>query len=78
VFGGGLLSDRRALGIDAAFPALFLGLLAPQLRRRPAIVTAAAGAAIALALTPLTRPGIPVVAAGLGVLAGLGRHDGGA
>jgi 4-azaleucine resistance transporter AzlC len=78
VFGGGLLSDPTALGIDAAFPALFLGLLAPQLRRRPAAVTAAAGAAIALALTPLTRPGIPVVAAGLGVVAGLGRRDRGA
>lgn len=75
VLGQGLLTDPTKLGLDAAFPALFLGLLAPQLHRRPAVVAAATGAAVSLALVPLTRPGIPVIAAGLGVLAGLGRHD---
>jgi 4-azaleucine resistance transporter AzlC len=73
VFGGDLFDDPLALGIDAAFPALFLGLLVPQLRARPAVAAAATGAAVALVLVPLTPAGIPVIAAGLGVLAGLRR-----
>ena len=36
VVGGGLLGDPNRLGLDGAFPALFLALLAPQVRgRRP-------------------------------------------
>lgn len=75
VLGGDVLDDPAALGLDAAFPALFLTLLAPQLRRRPAVVAAATGAAVAIVLIPLAQAGIPVIAAGLGVLAGLGRHE---
>lgn len=72
VFGGDLLSDPNALGLDAAFPALFLALLAPQLRSRRALIAAITGAAIALALTPFTRPGVPIIAAAFGALAGWG------
>lgn len=75
VFGGGLFSDPEALGLDAAFPALFLALLAPQLRHAPAVVAAVTGAAVAIALVPLAPAGVPVIAATLGVVAGLGRHD---
>lgn len=71
VVSGDALDDPAALGLDAAFPALFLALLVPQLRHRPAVVAAATGAAVALVLTPLTQAGIPIIAAGLGVLAGL-------
>ena len=41
---GGGLGDPRALGLDAMFPAAFLALLAPQLRRPGAPVAAVAGA----------------------------------
>jgi branched chain amino acid efflux pump len=70
-FGHVLLSDPSTYGLDAAFPALFLALLWPQLRQRTSIATAALGAGIALALTPLMPPGLPIVAAGSACLLGL-------
>ena len=69
----GDLLDPEAIGLDAAFPALFLALLAPYLRGRRALVTAVAAAAITLVLLPLTPPGIPIVAASLAALLGLLR-----
>lgn len=75
VLGGGVLGDPEALGLDAAFPALFLALLVPQVRSRRALASALLGASIALALVPLTPPGIPIVAASAGCL--LGLRDGG-
>jgi 4-azaleucine resistance transporter AzlC len=51
------------VGLDAAAPAVFLALLWPSLRRRDARWVALGGAAVALALVPLTPPGVPVVAA---------------
>ena len=56
------------------FPAAFLALLAPQLRQPGAVAAALAGALIALVLLPLTPAGVPVIAASLGVLAGLRRR----
>jgi 4-azaleucine resistance transporter AzlC len=61
------LGDPRTFGLDAVFPAAFLALLAPQLRRPGAPAAAAAGAAIALSILPFTPAGVPVAAA----LAGL-------
>lgn len=68
---GGGLGDPRALGLDAMFPAAFLALLVPQLRRAGAPVAAVAGAAIAFALLPLAPVGVPVIAAAAGVVPGL-------
>jgi 4-azaleucine resistance transporter AzlC len=69
----GDLLDPEAIGLDAAFPALFLALLAPYLRTRRALLTAAVAAAITLVLLPLTPPGTPIVAASLAALIGLRR-----
>jgi len=74
VTGGGLLTDPEALGLDAAFPALFLALLAPNVRKRRLLVAALLGAGIALALVPFVRPGLPVVAASLACLVGWSRR----
>lgn len=71
VFFGHVLSDPSTLGLDAAFPALFLALLAPQLRRRSAMTAAALGAGIAIVLTPIAPAGLPIVAAGTACLLGL-------
>ena len=71
--GGEALGDPGALGLDAAFPALFLGLLARQLSSRPAVAAALLGGAIAIALVPLTPPGVPIVAAVAACLIGLRR-----
>ncbi len=76
VAAGSLLGAPERLGLDAAFPALFLALLAGQLRDRSAVVAALAGAAIATALVPFVPPGVPVVAASLACLIGLRRPAG--
>ena len=54
---GGGLGDPRALGLDAMFPAAFLALLAPQLRRPEARSAAICGALLAVALVPFTPVG---------------------
>jgi 4-azaleucine resistance transporter AzlC len=65
---GGGLGDPRDLGLDAMFPAAFLALLAPQLRRPGAPTAAIAGALVALVLMPVVPVGVPVLAAVLGVV----------
>ncbi len=69
----GDLFDPEAIGLDAAFAALFLALLAPYLRSRRALATALAAAAITLVLLPFAPPGVPIVAASLAALIGLRR-----
>jgi 4-azaleucine resistance transporter AzlC len=72
-FAGDLIADPTSLGLDAAFPALFLALLWPQVRDRSRLLAALGGAAIALVLMPFTGPGIPIVAASLACLIGARR-----
>ncbi len=69
----GDLLDPEAIGLDAAFPALFLALLAPYLRERRALVTAVVAAAITVVLLPFAPPGVPIVVASLAALIGLRR-----
>ena len=71
---GDVLGDPERLGLDAAFPALFLALLATQLVNRHAVVAAFAGGLIALVLLPIAPPGVPVIAAAAVCLAGLVRR----
>jgi predicted branched-subunit amino acid permease len=73
VIAGGALGDPEALGLDAIFPAFFLGLLAAELRRPHAVGAVMIGGAIALALTPVLPPGLPVLLASAGALIGLRR-----
>ncbi|MDH4103014.1 MAG: AzlC family ABC transporter permease [Thermoleophilia bacterium] len=70
---GDALGDPNGLGLDAAFAALFLTLLAPYLRGRRAIQAAALAAGITLVLTPVTPAGVPIVAAAAACLIGLKR-----
>lgn len=67
---GPFVGDPATLGLDAAFPALFVALLWPLLDRRPAIAAAVVGLATAATLLPFTSPGIALAgaaAAGLAV-----------
>ena len=73
VLAGDLLGDPEQLGLDAAFPALFLALLVTQLRSRGAVAAAIAGGAIALALVPVSAAGIPIIAASAACLLGVRR-----
>jgi predicted branched-subunit amino acid permease len=76
VFAGSLLGDVNRFGVDAIYPAFFLALLIGEARHRWAVGVAFAGAAIALALTPFTPAGVPILAASLAALAGLRRRPG--
>ena len=73
VLGGGAIGDPARLGLDAAFPALFLALLVPQLGLRRARAAALVAAAIAFCLIPFSAPGIPIVAASAACLIGWSR-----
>jgi predicted branched-subunit amino acid permease len=72
---GDLLGNPDDLGLDAMFPAFFLGLLLTGEIRSGgrAVLVALAGAAMALALLPLAPPGVPVIAASAAALIGLAR-----
>jgi 4-azaleucine resistance transporter AzlC len=65
---GAGLGDPRDLGLDAMFPAAFVALLGPQLRRAGAPAAAAGGALIALVLVPVAPVGVPIVVAVVGVV----------
>ena len=73
VITGAALGDPNRLGLDGAFPALFLALLAPQLRNRRAVGSALLGGAIALILVPFAPAGLPIIAAASAALIGLRR-----
>jgi predicted branched-subunit amino acid permease len=63
--------DIDTWGLDVAFPAAYVAMLAPHVRDRRGILAAAVGAAICLALTPFAPAGVPVLGAALAVLIGL-------
>jgi predicted branched-subunit amino acid permease len=63
--GASWLGDPAMLGLDAAIPAAFIALLWPRLVDRTMWAVALSGAAVALVLTPVLQPGLPVLAAGL-------------
>lgn len=70
---GDVLADPEKLGLDAAFPALFLALVVPQIRERRTLAAALLGAAIALALVPVAPAGVPIIAASAACLLGIRR-----
>lgn len=72
--GADLVSDPRQLGLDVAFPALFLALLAPHIGTRRSVAASGASALLVLALIPVAPPGIPILAAGLVCLPALIRR----
>ncbi|HET8970647.1 MAG TPA: AzlC family ABC transporter permease [Candidatus Nanopelagicales bacterium] len=66
------IGDPRTFGLDAAIPAGFLALVWPRLRDRRAVTIAAAAGVVALVLTPVLRPGVPVlVSSVVAVVAGV-------
>jgi 4-azaleucine resistance transporter AzlC len=62
---GSGLGNPQDLGLDAMFPAVFLALLAPQLRDRDSRRAAIAGGLLALALVSFVPAGVPIIAAAL-------------
>jgi predicted branched-subunit amino acid permease len=82
VLGAQLLPDPDRWGADVLFPVFYLSLLLPGLRSAaPAdrwwqLVVVVAAAAVALGLSPLAPPGVPVILAAATALLGL-LHRGG-
>jgi 4-azaleucine resistance transporter AzlC len=74
VLGGDFLGEPEDLGLDAAFPALFFVLLVSQLKVRQNVAAALAGGAIALALAPFTKAGVPIIAASAACVFGWWRR----
>jgi predicted branched-subunit amino acid permease len=74
-YGGNLLGDTDQWGLDALFPTFFLAILIAELGRPRARLAALLGGVIALALVPLTPPGVPVLAASAAALVGLAGPD---
>jgi 4-azaleucine resistance transporter AzlC len=71
IYAGEVIGDPAALGLDALFPAFFLALLVNEVKAGRAYGVAAAGALVAVVLTPVAPPGVPVIAASLAALWGL-------
>ena len=60
--GANALGDPARWGLDATIPAAFLGLLWPRLKNNTARLVAVAAVVLALTLTPLLTPGLPIIA----------------
>jgi 4-azaleucine resistance transporter AzlC len=63
--------DPQTYGLDAAFPAGFVAMVAPHLRHRLGLLAGALGAAICLVLIPFTPIGVPILCASAAVLLGV-------
>ena len=72
-YGGDLIGDVEALGLDVAFPAAFIALLAPALRTRRGLRIALGAALLAFAAMQVLPTGPAVLIGGLAVLPGLHR-----
>ena len=68
--------DPQTYGLDAAFPAGFVAMVAPQLRQRTGLIAGVLGAAICLVLIPFTPVGVPILCSSAAVLVGIpARRD---
>ncbi len=67
---GEAIGDPRAWGLDAAFPAGFITFVLPHVQKRPGLVAALVGGAVAVVAVPLTPAGAPVLLALAGSVAG--------
>ena len=60
---GAVLGEPETWGLDAAFPAMFVALLAPHVRTPAGRTAALVAAAVALGAVPVTAAGIPILLA---------------
>jgi predicted branched-subunit amino acid permease len=67
---GAVIGEPETWGLDAAFPAAFLALLAPHLRHQPGRVAAFGGAGLAILMVPIAPAGVPLLVAALAVVPG--------
>ena len=65
------MSDPKALGMDAMFPALFVAIIRPQLVTQNARLIAVTGGVVALGLVEVLQGGLPFLVAALPALLAL-------
>ncbi|MDE0653165.1 MAG: AzlC family ABC transporter permease [bacterium] len=58
---GAVLGTPETWGLDAAFPAILVALLAPHVRTAAGRTAALAAAAVALGVVPVTGTGVPIL-----------------
>jgi 4-azaleucine resistance transporter AzlC len=63
--------DPTTYGLDAAFPAGFVAMVAPHLRRPPGLLAGVLGAAICLVLIPFLPVGLPILCSAAAILVGI-------
>ena len=63
--------DPQTYGLDAAFPAGFVAMVAPHLRHRLGLLAGLLGATICLVLIPFTPVGVPILCASAAILLGV-------
>ncbi len=63
VLAGDAIGDPETLGLDAAFPSVFVALLLPMLNAPATRLAAAAAAVVTLVVTPHVAAGLPILAA---------------
>jgi 4-azaleucine resistance transporter AzlC len=68
---GGFIGDPERWGLDAAFPAGFVAVLAPHLAKPGGKRAAVLGALAVLVTTPILPKGLPILVAALAALVGL-------
>ena len=68
VFVGRYVGNTNVIGLDAVFPAVLLALVMPALTDPGTRKAAVAGAVLAVAITPVLPPGLPVLAALAGLI----------
>lgn len=66
--GGDVLGDPDRFGLDAAFPACFVALLAPHLVTRQGRAAAIIATVVAVAAVPLVPAGVPILLAAFAVI----------
>jgi predicted branched-subunit amino acid permease len=72
---GQAIGNPETYGLDAAFPAGFVAMVAPQLRRPPGLLAGALGALICLVLIPFTPVGVPILCSATAILVGIPARE---
>jgi 4-azaleucine resistance transporter AzlC len=67
--------DPATYGLDVAFPAGFVAMVAPHLRHRLGLIAGLLGGTICLVLIPFTAVGVPILCASAAVLVGIPTPD---
>lgn len=67
--------DPETFGLDAAFPVVFVAMVAPHLATRSGRRAALVGAAVTIVLTPFLPIGLPILLSSVGVFVGLLPHQ---